>query len=690
MRTFFQELKRRRVYRAALAYAIAASATVQLLGTLLPAFHAPDWILQGSLLLLALGFPLALVLGWAFELQDGSVRKTPTGQATPAANRRRLAVLMGAGLLLAALALSAYWVWHPWTRTPSVAGLSLPGTAHAPAVPEKSVAVIPFENLSDNKENSFFAVGVQDEILTDLAKVKALRVISRTSVQQYGPGGRRNLREIGRALGVAYILEGSVQRDGQRVRLSAQLIDTRTDTHVWAETYDRDVKDLLTLQSDLAKTIAAQLEATLSPAERAAIETQPTSDPIARDLYLRANALISGPLFNVAGTEDLFRAADLLEQAVARDPDYFLAWCLLARAQDQIYFTGPDHTPARLALAEKAVRQAQQLRPDAGETHLALAEHFYCGSLAYDEARRELQLAARTLPNVPEIFMLAGFIDRRQGRWEASTKNFSEALRLDPRNTYNLQQLAVSYQFERRFAEAATALDLAREILPNDPGLQVARAAIDFHQRADSKPMHAAIAKIVAQDPNAAFGLADEWLTLALCERDSVAADHALAALSREGYTNEGILFPRAWCAALVARVRGDAPAAQAAFTSARGEVARTLREEPNQAQSLCVLGMIDAALGHKEDALRESRLAAELLPIAKESINGGLVAEYLAVTYAWVGEKEAALAQLRVVTRIPSEVSYGLLRLHPFWDTLRGDPRFTDIMASLAPEAAP
>ena len=642
MRTFFQELKRRRVYRAALAYAIAASATVQLLGTLLPAFHAPDWILQGLLLLLALGFPLALVLGWAFELQDGSLRKTPTGQATPAANRRRLAVLMGAGLLLAALALSAYWVWYPWTRTPSsaAAALSLPGTAHAPAVPEKSVAVIPFENLSDNKENSFFAVGVQDEILTDLAKVKALRVISRTSVQQYGPGGRRNLREIGRALGVAYILEGSVQRDGQRVRLSAQLIDTRTDAHVWAETYDRDVKDLFTLQSDLAKTIAAQLEATLSPAEKAAIETQPTSDPIARDLYLRANALISGPLFNVAGTEDLFRAADLLEQAVARDPGYFLAWCLLARAQDQIYFTGPDHTPTRLALAEKAVRQAQQLRPDAGETHLALAEHFYCGSLAYDEARRELQLAARTLPNVPEIFMLAGFIDRRQGRWETSTKNFIEALRLDPRNTYNLQQLAVSYQFERRFAEAV--------------------------------------------------GLADEWLTLALCERDPVAADHALAALSREGYTNEGILFPRAWCAALVARVRGDAPAAQAAFISARRDVERALRDEPNQAQSLCVLGMIDAALGHKEDALRESRLAAELLPIAKESINGGLVAEYLAVTYAWVGEKEAALAQLRVVTRIPSEVSYGLLRLHPFWDTLRGDPRFDEIVALLAPGAAP
>ncbi|MEO5718478.1 MAG: hypothetical protein ABIR29_07895, partial [Chthoniobacterales bacterium] len=299
-------------------------------------------------------------------------------------------------------------------------------------------------------------------------------------------------------------------------------------------------------------------------------------------------------------------------------------------------------------------------------------------------------LAARTLPNVPEIFMLAGFIDRRQGRWETSTKNFIEALRLDPRNTYNLQQLAVSYQFERRFAEAATALDLAREILPNDPGLQVARAAIDFHQRADPKPMHAAIAKIVAQDPNAAFGLADEWLTLALCERDPVAADHALAALSREGYTNEGILFPRAWCAALVARVRGDAPAAQAAFISARRDVERALRDEPNQAQSLCVLGMIDAALGHKEDALRESRLAAELLPIAKESINGGLVAEYLAVTYAWVGEKEAALAQLRVVTRIPSEVSYGLLRLHPFWDTLRGDPRFDEIVALLAPGAAP
>ena len=283
------------------------------------------------------------------------------------------------------------------------------------ARPEKSIAVLPLENLSERKSDANFVDGVHDEILTDLAKVADLKVISRTSTMQYRPGTERNIREIGKVLGAAHVVEGSVQRDGHRVRVNVQLIDARTDTHLWAESYDRDVADTFALESELAETIVARLKAKLSPAEKAAIEEESTSDPLAHDLYLEANALITAPLFNVQGTQNLFEAADLLEKAVARDPNYFLAYCKLASVHDQIYLNAHDHTPARLALAEAAVKAAQRLRPDAGETHLALAEHLYCGFLDYDRARRELELARRSLPNEPLVFELAGFIDRRQG-----------------------------------------------------------------------------------------------------------------------------------------------------------------------------------------------------------------------------------------------------------------------------------
>ena len=553
---------------------------------------------------------------------------------------------------------------------------------------EKSIAVLPFENLSEKKSDANFANGVHDEILTDLAKVSDLKVISRTSTMQYRTGMERNLREIGKALGAAHVVEGSVQRDGQRVRVSVQLIDARSDTHLWAESYERDVADTFALESELAETIVAQLKAKLSPEEKAAIEEESTSDPLAHDLYLEANALITAPLFNVQGTQNLFEAADLLEKAVARDPSYFQAYCKLASVHDQIYLNGPDHTPARLALADAAIKAAQRLRPDAGETHLALAEHLYCGFLDYDRARRELELARRSLPNEPLVFELAGFMDRRQGRWDASTRNLLRALELDPRNTYTLQQLAASYYYMRRYADQAAILDRALAILPNDAGLRVTRAGIALRQSADPGPLHATIDTIVAENPAAAPGLADEWLYLALCERDAVGLDRALAAMPSTGYSNAGFVFPRSWCEAIAARSTRREETARVAFAVAREEVEKTLRDQPDYGESLCLVGMIDAALGRKEEAIREGRGAVELLPLDKDSINGALAIKYLAVIYAWTGEVDQAIQQLQHAAAIPSDVSFGELRLHPFWEPLRGDPRFEKIVASLAPIA--
>ncbi|MDP9291251.1 MAG: hypothetical protein M3O82_02670, partial [Verrucomicrobiota bacterium] len=306
--------------------------------------------------------------------------------------------------------------------------------------------MLPFENLSDDKQNAFFTDGVQDEILSDLAKVADLKVISRTSVMQYKSGAPRNLREIGQQLGVAHLLEGSVQRAAGKVRVNAQLIDARTDGHLWAQVYDRPLDDVFAIQSEIAKAIADQLQAKLSPSEKAAIERPPTADVAAFDLYTRARTLLVFSALSAVAKDALLQAIDLLDQAVARDPTFFAAYCRLAGAHSSVYFFNQDRTPARLSLLEAALQNVARLRPDAGETHLAKADYFYHGYLDYDRARAELTLAQRALPNRPEVFELTGYIDRRQGRWKESTRNLENALELDPRNFFLLQQIALSYQ----------------------------------------------------------------------------------------------------------------------------------------------------------------------------------------------------------------------------------------------------
>jgi TolB-like protein/Flp pilus assembly protein TadD len=554
--------------------------------------------------------------------------------------------------------------------------------------PEKSIAVLPFENLSDDKENAYFTEGVGDEILTDLAKIADLKVISRTSVMQYRNAVRRNLREIGEQLGVAHVLEGSVQRTGGRVRVTAQLIDARTDAHLWAEHYDRPLDDVFAIQSEVAQAIADQLNAKLSPAEKAAIKQRPTADLVAYDLYLRAEALRATTSFNARLKENLLEATRLLEQAIARDPTFFLAYCRLAEAHDLIYFFGSDHTPARLALANTAIQTALHLRPSSGEAHLALAEHFYRGYRDYEHALAELTLARRLLPNDPQVFELTGFITRRQGRWDESTMDLERALELDPRNLFFLQQLSFTYDLQRRYRDLAAVLDRALKLVPSDPETRVARASIDLAERADPRPVHAAIEAVVVEDPAAARSIADRWFSIALCERDNFGVSRALAVIPPEGISVvSNIWAPRAYFEAVVARASGDATVAHAAFTVARAEVEKTTREQPNYAQALTILGLIDAGLGRKDDAIREGRRAVELVPVSKDAIDGTDLILNLAVIYAWTGEKNLALKQLAEAAQLPSSLNYGSLRLHPDWDTLRGDPRFEKIVAALAPK---
>ena len=614
----------------------------------------------------------------------------PAAATASAAKRARMRwYVAGMALLVIVSALILFRMGATSRRPVRSEAEERPGAMSLP-IAQKSIAVLPFDNLSENKENAYFADGVQDEILTDLSKLAELKVISRSSVMHYKSGVERNLRKIGEELGVAHVVEGSVQRSANRIRVNAQLIDTRNDSHLWAQTYDRDLADVFAIQSEIAKAIADQLQAKLSAGEKAAIEQKPTSDLTAYDYYVRAKVLADlggSPAFGAKVRSNLLEAAGLLEQAITRDPNFFQAYCQLAVVNDRLYFFGSDHTPERLALAEQAVAAATRLRPDSGETHLTRAVHAYMGYRDYDRARSELAIAGRALPNEAQVPAILGFMDRRQSRWEDHIRNLNRALELDPRNLFLLQEFSVSYLALHRFGEMAAILDRALTLSPDDPVVRVARATVDLYARADTRPLHAAVQEIVARNPSAATSIALPWSILAMCERDWPAAAQAVANIPVDGLSTENTWFPRRWFEAVLARARGDSAAAEAAFKSARVEVEKVVREQPDYGEPLCVLAMIDAGLGRKNEAMQEGQHAVELLPETKDALNGVNARRYLAVTYTWLGEKDRALAELSAVTKAANYLNYGRLKLHPEWDPLRGDPRFEQIVSSLAPK---
>jgi serine/threonine-protein kinase len=591
--------------------------------------------------------------------------------------------LIGA-LVLMLIGLGAFPFWQ--RLLPKTAAITA-------AIPEKSIAVLPFENLSEEKANAFFADGVQDEILTDLSKIGDLKVISRTSVMQYKSGLARNLRKIGEELGVAHVVEGSVQRAANKIRVNAQLIDARNDAHLWAQTYDRDLADVFAIQSEIAKAIADQLQAKLSPNEKKAIEQPPTNDLAAFDLYSRAKSLLLTATFSDTGEPDVRKAIELLDEAVKRDPSFFDAYCQLADAHEWLYAVrGTDHTSARLALAEAALQAATRLRPDAAETHLARANYLYYGRRDYAGALVELESVRRALPNDTRLFALTGYILRRRGQQEEGLRNLERAVELDPRNLDTLQQVAISYQYLLgRYADAIATLDRALAIVPDNVETRAARAEWYFFWKADTRPLHQTIDSILAQGPGAIASVASGWFDCALAERDPAAAERALVAIGDNSSWGEGtILLSRSFGEGLLARMTKDEARARTAFEAARTQQEKIVQAQPDYGPTLCVLAMIDAALGRKDQALEEGRRAIALTPLERDVFNGSRVLQYFAITAAWAGDKELALKQLETGLRAPMAAttqSYGALKLLPFWDPLRGDPRFEKIVASLAPK---
>ncbi len=524
---------------------------------------------------------------------------------------------------------------------------------------------------------------MQDEILTDLARIADLKVTSRTSARFYEAGQARNSREIGQQLGVAHLLEGSVQRAGNRLRIHAQLIDARTDSHLWAQTYDRQVADLFALQSEIAQTIADQLQAKISAGEKAAIAQPVTTDLLANDLYLQAVALEPQP----PRRDNLPKAVSLLEQAVGRDPHFLRAYCTLARMHLNFYYDGYDRSAARLAMARAAMEKAAQLQPEASEVHLAWA-HYYLGFGVrdYDRAREELELARRTSPNDSTVYHGTALVDRRQGRWTEALRNFERAVELDPRNEGFLDDLAGTYNAMRRYTEAAQVCRRALVLSPRDYWARMSLAYLPLDERADIRPLRTELNTILAEDPDNVPPIASDLWYCALLEHDAAAADQALAAFPPKGIADSPELVrPREWYVGYNARTFNRLETARAAFTATRTILAKLVREQSDNAPAWSLLGRVEAALGRKEEAIKTGRRACELLPLSREPANGLAPLFDLAKIYAWVGGKDSALQLLSAHAAQIGGPSYGELKLDPDWDSLRGDPRFEQVVASLA-----
>jgi serine/threonine protein kinase/Flp pilus assembly protein TadD len=560
--------------------------------------------------------------------------------------------------------------------------------SQAVTAPKDSIAVLPFESLSENKNDIYFADGVQDDILSNLAKVSRLKVISRTSVMAYRPGGNRDLRSIASALGVARVVEGTVRRSGHRVRVTTELVDARTDETLWSESYDRDLTDIFAIQSDIAQTVASRLSARLSPDERKVIEEKPTNNLEAYDLYLRAKELIANARLFQTGDEreNLLTAIRFLEEATHKDPTFALAYCVMAGAHDDLYWS-IDRSAARRALGDAAVSQALHLQAGLPEAHLAAAFHIYTCYRDYESVRAHIAIAQRALPNNPDAFALAARVDRRRGQWDESTRGLQKAANLDPRNSEVLALLVENYLNLHRYREADQASDRLIEIAPNEPGFTAQKALCAFVEKGNVTGYRAALEALPS------LARLDMWTTAARMYFAALDHDWAAAKEILSNSSNEELIFfsgtavPRGCVEIWLARACGEHPTLEGRFAAARDQLKQRLDADLNNPNLLSALGIVDAALGRKDDAIQEAKRASEFESISEDAINGPTHVYSLAVVYAWSNEPNLAFEQLGILAKTSNFfASYGYLKLEPGFDPLRKDPRFDKLLAQLAP----
>jgi TolB-like protein/Flp pilus assembly protein TadD len=654
MTGFFDEVKRRKVSRVAAAYIIAAGGAIQLASASFPAWELPNWALRLVIVLLLLGFPIALMLAWAYDITAQGVRVTPTTPAHGRHRRRNVIMLVASGVIISATA--------GFFLLPAVSARKI----------DKSIAVLPFQNLSDEKENAYFADGIQDDVLTNLSKIGDLKVISRTSVMPYRGKGS-NIREIGKALGVATILEGSVRRIGNRVRVNVQLINTDTDEHLWAEDYDRDLTDVFAIQTDLAQQIVRELQAKLSPMEKAQIERRPTENSEAYLAFLEAHDLFTRMDKFRTNTE---KAEQLFEKATKLDPNFAAAFAGLAWVEDWMYHDF-DPTPARKEKARAAAETAIRLQPDLPEAHLALGfYHYYC-ERDYQAALDEFAIAKRSLPNSAEVYMAIGAIERRQGKWAESTANLEKAASLSPMDAWVLENLAHNYRANRNFETADKLFDRAIAAAPNSLSARSQKAELAVDWKGDLSVMERELAKMPpAVDPDGLVTFSR--VQLLLLQRKFPDALALLKQLPQDVSQHK----PRELFDGAIYTFLKDKERALSAFERARPIAERALRESPDDASRHVTLGMILAGLGEKESAIAEGKRAVELLPESQDAFDGPKMTVALAQIYAWTGESDQALQLLDRSLSTTNGVTVPFLKLDPIWDPLRTDPRFQALVA--------
>jgi len=675
---FFGELKRRNVYKVAIAYAVVAWLLIQIATQVFPFFEIPNWAVRLVVLLLVIGFPIASILAWAFEITPEGIKRAEDVDFSQSITRRtgRKLDFLIISVLLVVIAVFAYQRFGP-------------GQKVAVATPEKSIAVLPFENRSEDKANAYFADGIQDEILTRLAKIADLKVISRTSTQHY-KSAPENLSEIARQLGVAHIVEGSVQKSGDSVRVNVQLIKAANDSHLWADTYDRRLTDIFSVESEVAKAIADQLRAHISGEEEQVITAKPTDNIEAYEAYLRGLAYSLKPL----NTANALGAQKYLREAVRLDGKFAVAWALLSYVDARGYITASlQPTVALREEARQAAETAVTLQPNLGEAVLGKGYYYYACLKDYDTGVRYFEQARPLLPNNSRIPESLAYVTRRRGQWDQSDSYFNEAERLDPRNVNLLAQHALSYQDLRRFPEALRKLDQVLDITPDDVDILANKAAI-AQAEGDLQRASALLAPL---RPVADLTQALETQVYqAILERHPAQIIPRLTEILAKpdpalGYLNGELRFWLGWAQ----EIAGDHIGAQETWQQTRTELEPFLKEQPENFQLMGDLALTNAGLGDKTAALALAQRAMAAVPIEKDALSGPPAIQFFARVAAQMGEPDRAIAALQKLLSIPAHgalaenapLTPALLQLDPMFDPLRNDPRFQKLAASPAPK---
>ena len=670
MTGFFEELKRRKVYRVAIAYVVGSWALAQGLAQVLPVFDIPNSAIRGVIALLLVGFPVALVLAWMFDITPTGIERTSAVEPHPQSKsrRRRNVILLGMGGATISIA----------------AGLFLLPRAVAHKV-DKSIAVLPFENLSDDQANAYFADGVQDDVLTNLSKIGDLKVISRTSVMQYR-GRPTNVREIGKTLGVSNILEGSVRRSGNRVRVNVQLIDANTDEHLWANDYDRDVTDVFAIQSDLAQSIAQALQAKLSAGEKSQMTRKPTENGEAYLAFVQAHDLSCA----YEDVDKLKQSEQLYQRAIELDPNFALAIARSSQLESWIA-RDIDRTAERREKARTLAERALQLQPDLPEAHLARGYSYYWGDNNYDAALKEFEMAQQGLPNEAEVYLAIGAIQRRQGKWAESTANMEKAVSLNPKDWWSLQNLAHNYTMLRDFDKANQTIDRALAANRTALGPWEVKSKLAISEKGDFSVAERAFEAIKSfpmtneQKLKIASGRADVFLL----ERK-----YAEGLQQAEGLPDDQLavypnnLWAKYYCIGFARKALHDESGARVAFLKAKSIAEENLKRSPDSEDAHLGMAKVLAQLGEKDSALQEAQRATDLVPESKDAFGGPEIASGVAEVYAILGDNDRAIETLDGLLSRPSGVTAVGLKVNPIWDPLRSDPRFQALIEKYGAKA--